>query len=86
MGEFKEVVIKARVIKTKDELDNMMKKDKLRNYTPDDWLIVSRYVDQETFSPWIIVALKEKDVPFVEWMKFAAPLELTVEEDEEDDL
>lgn len=81
MSEFKEIKIKARVIKTKEELDNMMKRDKLRNYITDDWLIVSKYADEETFQPCMIVALKEPNIPFVNWMMFAVPMELTVKEE-----
>lgn len=81
MSEFKEITIKARVIKSKDELDNMMKKDKLRNYTKDDWLIVAKYVDMETFQPCIVVALKDPNIPFVNWMMFATTMELTVNEE-----
>jgi hypothetical protein len=81
MSEFKEITIKARVLNNKEELNNMMKRDNLRNYTKDDWLIVSRYLDMETFQPCIVVAIKDDTKPFVEWLKFAAPLELTVDEE-----
>lgn len=80
MSEFKEIILKARVIKTKKELDNMMKRDKIRNYTTDDWLIISKYIDMKTFQPHIIVALKEPNTPFVNWMMFAVPMELTVKD------
>jgi hypothetical protein len=79
MSEFKEITIKARVISSKDELDNMMKKDNLRNYTKDDWLIVAKYVDKETFQPCVIVALKDPNEPFVNWMMFATTMELSEE-------
>lgn len=81
MSEFKELTLKARVIKTKEELDNMMKKDKLRNYTEDDFLIISKYVDKNTYQPCMVVALKEPGIPLTQWMMFAVPLELTVKEE-----
>lgn len=81
MSDFKEITLKARVIKTKEEFDNMMKKDKLRNYTEDDFLIVSKYFDTETFQPCMIVALKEPSLPFTQWLMFAVPIELTVKKD-----
>lgn len=80
MSEFKEIIIKARVLNTKEELANMMKRDKHRNYTEDDLLLVSRFVDTNTFTPWAVFAIKEENTPFSEWLKFAAPMELTVKE------
>ena len=59
----------------------MMKRDKDRNYTEDDWLIMSRYVDDVTFQPRMIVALKEPGIPFTQWMMFDVPVELTVKEE-----
>ena len=80
MSEFKEIIIKARVLNTKEELANMMKRDKHRNYTEDDLLLVSRFVDTNTFTPWAIYAIKEENTPFSEWLKFTAPMELTAKE------
>lgn len=81
MSEFKEIKLKARVLKSREEVENMMKKDKYRNYTEDDFLIIARGIDKETFQPQIFVALKEPDLPLNQWMMFYAPVELVVKED-----
>lgn len=80
MSEFKEIIIKARVLNTKEELANMMKRDKLRNYTEEDLLLVSTFTDTNTFTPWAVYAIKEENKPFIHWLKFTAPMELTAKE------
>lgn len=77
----KEYTFKATIIETKEELDNIMKRDMFRNWTEDDFLTVSTFTDNTTFQPWIVLALKKPGAPFMNWLKFAMPLELTIKED-----
>jgi hypothetical protein len=77
-----ELSFKARVINTREELDNILKRDQHRNYTVDDLLVVSKYTDRENYQPHIIYAIKEPHKDFMAWQKFVVPLELTVEEKE----
>jgi hypothetical protein len=77
----KEYTFKATIIETKEQLDNIMKRDKYRNWTEDDFLTVSTFMDKTTFQPWIVLALKKPGVPFMDWLKFAMPMELAIKED-----
>ncbi len=80
MSEFREIKFKARVLNTKEELANMMKRDEYRNYTEDDLMLVSTFIDTNTFTPWNVYAIKEENKPFLHWLKFTAPMELTAKE------
>lgn len=81
-----ELSFKARVINTREELDNMLKRDQHRNYTVDDLLVVSKYFNQGNYQPYIIYAIKEPNNPFMAWQKFVVPLELTVKEKENEEV
>jgi hypothetical protein len=81
-----ELSFKARVINTREELDNMMKRDHHRNYTEEDLLVVSKYFDRKNYQPYIIYAIKEPNKDFMAWQKFVVPLELTVKEKENEEV
>ena len=68
----------ARSVKTLDEYKNIMKRDALRNYTVNDLFVIQKMID-EKFQPVVAFALKEEGTNFSFWLKFVAPLELTVD-------
>jgi hypothetical protein len=68
----------ARYIKNLDEYKNIMKKDALRNYTVDDLFVIQKMVG-DNFQPIVAFALRDENTNFSFWLKFVAPLELTVD-------
>lgn len=53
--------IEVRRIKNKQEMQNVMRKDENTNYSEKDFVIISKTVNEHSFQPEIIIALKGLD-------------------------
>jgi len=53
--------IEVRRIKNIDEMKNVLRKNEKENYKPEDFVVLSKTVNPDTFQPEIIVGLKDSE-------------------------